>query len=99
MKSRPRDTACFIGREQWTFRIIALWWVVVAVYLIWFVAVKSTQYVLPMMLPLMSCIFALPRALRGIRSKPMRTAAWITAAAVFSAQLVINLIKIAPRFR
>ncbi len=92
-------TACFIGREQWTFRIISLWWVVVAVYLIWFVAVKSTQYVLPMMLPLMSCIFALPRALRGIRSKPLRTAAWITAAAVFSAQLAINLVKIAPRFR
>ena len=92
-------TACFIGREQWTFRIIALWWVVVAVYLIWFVAVKSTQYVLPMMLPLMSCIFAISRALRGIRSKPLRTAAWITSAAVFVAQLVINLIKIAPRFR
>ena len=47
-------TACFTGRRQWTFRIIFLWWIVVAVYLIWFVAVKSTQYVLPMMLPLMS---------------------------------------------
>ena len=28
-------TACFIGREQWTYRILALWWVVVSVYLIW----------------------------------------------------------------
>ena len=92
-------TACFIGRERWTFRIIFLWWIVVAVYLIWFVAVKSTQYVLPMMLPLMSCIFALPRALRDISNKHIRLSAWILASGIFSAQLIINLIKIAPRFR
>lgn len=92
-------TACFIGREQWTYRIIFLWWLVVAVYLIWFVAVKSTQYVLPMMLPLMSCIFALPRALRDISNKYIRLSAWILASGIFTAQLIINLIKIAPRFR
>lgn len=92
-------TACFIGREPWTFRIIFLWWVVLAVYLIWFVAVKSTQYVLPMMLPLMSCIFALPRALRDIKNKPVVISSRILAAAVFASQLVINIIKIAPRFR
>lgn len=91
-------TACFIGREQWTFSIIFLWWIVVAVYLIWFVAVKSTQYVLPMMLPLMSCIFALPRALRDLSNKHIRLSAWILAAGIFTAQLIINLIKIAPRF-
>ena len=92
-------TACFPGREPWTFRIIFLWWIVVAVYLIWFVAVKSTQYVLPMMLPLMSCIFALPRALRDISNKYIRLSSWILAAGIFTAQLIINLIKIAPRFR
>lgn len=92
-------TACFIGRERWTYRILALWWLVVSVYLIRFVAVKSTQYVLPMMLPMMSCIFALPRALRDLKSKPLRTAAWFTSAAVFAAQFIINLIKIAPRFQ
>ncbi|MBQ6503580.1 MAG: hypothetical protein IJI57_06675 [Flexilinea sp.] len=92
-------TACFAGREQWTFRIIFLWWIVVAVYLIWFVAVKSTQYVLPMMLPLMSCIFALPRALRDISNKYIRLSAWILAVGIFTAQLIINLIKIAPRFQ
>ena len=92
-------TACFAGREQWTFRIIFLWWIVVAVYLIWFVAVKSTQYVLPMMLPLMSCIFALPRALRDISNKHIRLSAWILAAGIFTAQIIINLIKISPRFR
>ena len=91
--------ACFAGRDQWTYRYIFLWWVVVAVYLIWFVAVKSTQYVLPMMLPLMSCIFALPRALRDLRNKRIRLAAWFVSAGIFVSQLVINLIKIAPRFR
>ena len=91
--------ACFWGREQWTFRIIFLWWIVVAVYLIWFVAVKSTQYVLPMMLPLMSCIFALPRAVRDLREKRVIIGAWVLSWAVFAAQLVINLIRIAPRFQ
>ena len=91
--------ACFIGREQWTFRIIFLWWIVVAVYLIWFVAVKSTQYVLPMMLPMMSCIFALPRALRDLKNKHIRIAAWLLSTGIFIAQLIINLIKIAPRFQ
>ena len=91
--------ACFVGRDRWTFRIIFLWWIVVAVYLIWFVAVKSTQYVLPMMLPLMSCIFALPRALREVQNKHLRSAAWLASSGVFLAQLIINLIKIAPRFR
>ena len=90
--------ACFVGREQWTFRIIFLWWIVVAVYLIWFVAVKSTQYMLPMMLPLMSCIFALPRALRDLENRTIRAAAWEVSAAILFAQIFINLIKITPRF-
>ena len=91
--------ACFIGREQWTYRILALWWVVVAVYLIRFVAVKSTQYVLPMMLPLMSCIFALPRALRDLRDRRVRLGAWVLSAGIFTAQFILNLIRIAPRFK
>ena len=90
--------ACFAGKHQWTYRILALWWIVVSVYLIWFVAVKSTQYVLPMMLPLMSCIFALPRAIDGAVNKKIRSAAWILSAGIFTAQLIINLVKIAPRF-
>ena len=91
--------ACLMGREQWTFRIIFLWWIVISVYLIWFVAVKSTQYVLPMMLPLMSCIFALPRAVRDLREKRVRAGAWVISVGIYTAQLVINLIKIAPRFQ
>ena len=91
--------SCFTGREQWTYRILALWWIVVSVYLIRFVAVKSTQYVLPMMLPLMSCIFALPRALRDIKKRNIRIALWTAAAGIFTAQLILNLIKIAPRFQ
>ena len=90
--------ACFTSRQQWAYRILALWWIVVSVYLIWFVAVKSTQYVLPMMLPLMSCIFALPTAAEGMKSRGGRIGLWALAAGIFTAQLVINLIKIAPRF-
>ncbi len=92
-------TACFIGREQWTYRLLGLWWVVVSVYLIWFVAVKSTQYLLPMMLPLMSCIFAFPRALRDLSNRHIRLASWVLSSGIFIAQLIINLIKIAPRFQ
>lgn len=91
--------ACFAGREQWTYRVISLWWIVVAFYIIWFVAVKSTQYLLPMMLPLMSCIFSLPRALRDLEQKWLRIGAWFLSSGIFAVQLVINLIKIAPRFR
>ena len=48
---------------------------------------------------LMSCIFALPRALCDLRNKRIRLAAWFVSAGIFVSQLVINLIKIAPRFR
>lgn len=89
--------ACFMGEEQLNARMMALWWIVIAVYLIWFVAVKSTQYVLPMMLPLMSCIFALPGSLSG-KGQKTRTVAMIVSGCVWLSQLVINLIKIAPRF-
>lgn len=76
-----------------TCQVTLCWWVVIAVYLIFFVAVKSTQYVLPMMLPLMANIFTLPQVLPKYK-KP----AWAVSAGIFLAQLVFNLIRIAPRF-
>ena len=90
--------SCFYGDEQLAARFTFLWWIVVSVYLIWFVAVKSTQYVLPMMLPLMSCIFNLPSALKTSRSSKIRLCAQILSWGIYIAQLIINLIKIAPRF-
>jgi hypothetical protein len=93
-----------IGNHRLTHLITFLWFVTVTGYLIFFVAVKSTQYVLPALLPLMAAIFSLPITLQDWQSaafskkKLLVTAAWITSIGIFLAQLIINLIKIAPRF-
>lgn len=92
------------GDHRLTHLITFLWFAAITGYLIFFVAVKSTQYVLPALLPLMAAIFSLPIALQDWQSaalsekKPLVTAAWVTSIGVFLAQLIINLIKIAPRF-
>lgn len=91
-------TACFVGENQLAHRMTLFWFVVIGCYLIFFVAVKSTQYVLPMLLPLMSCIFSLPLALSKVRAGWIRKGAWCLSGGIFAAQLLINLIKIAPRF-
>ena len=93
-----------IGNHRLTHLITFLWFVTITGYLIFFVAVKSTQYVLPALLPLMAAIFSLPITLQDWQSaafykkKQLVTAAWITSIGIFLAQLIINLIKIAPRF-
>lgn len=92
------------GNHRLTHLITFLWFVTITCYLIFFVAVKSTQYVLPALLPLMAAIFSLPIALQDrqpaalSKKKPLLTAAWVTSIGIFLAQLTINLIKIAPRF-
>lgn len=93
-------TGAFLGSERLTYRTVALWSLTITAYLVFFVAVKSTQYVLPALLPLMGAIFALPLTIEdaGIFSKRTRTVAWLASGAVFAAQLVLNLIRIRPRF-
>ena len=95
-----KNISAFLGSERLTYRTVALWSLTITAYLVFFVAVKSTQYVLPALLPLMGAIFALPLVVEdaGIFSGRTRTAAWLASGAVFAAQLVLNLIRIRPRF-
>ena len=58
--------ACLIGREKIINRLILLWILPLAAYLIWFVAVRSSHYWLPLMLPLYSAAFGLAAAMEEI---------------------------------
>lgn len=94
----------FYGDNRLTHQVTFLWVAAITGYLIFFVAVKSTQYVLPALLPLMASIFSLPILLQDRMntnkriSRQMVRIVWIAVIAVFLSQLIINLIKIAPRF-
>ncbi|MHC1772741.1 MAG: hypothetical protein AB9907_13610 [Flexilinea sp.] len=90
------------------YRLIHLvefcWFMMIGGYLVFFVAVKSTQYALPVLLPLMGTIFSLPLALQSgmvpkcLQRKTVCTAAWMLSTGIFLSQFVINLVKISPRF-
>jgi len=54
-----------IGREKMLNRLIMAWCVVVGTYLVGWIAVKSFQYMLPMMIPLYACAFMFPRLAGG----------------------------------
>lgn len=92
-------TGSFIGAQQLTYRMVASWCLVITGYLVFFVAVKSTQYVLPALLPMMSAIFGLPIVVEeeGMNRR-VCIAAWVAAACVFVIQLAVNLVIIRPRF-
>ncbi len=96
--------ACFYGEQRLTHLLTLCWFVMIGGYLIFFVAVKSTQYVLPMLLPLMGTGFSLPLALSSgktpawMRNKVIHKGAWLLSTGIFLAQLLINLDKIRPRF-
>lgn len=95
----------FVGRARLTFQLTLLWSAAITAYLVFLVAVKSTQYVLPALLPVMGAIFALPLTLEGEaaifperrRGAALR-AAWVLAGVIFMAQLIVNLAIIRPRF-
>lgn len=96
---------CVMGRERLTFQAVFFWCAAVTAYLVFFVAVKSTQYVLPALLPLMGAVFALPELAADAAarlSEPRRRAvvkfAWAASAAVYVVQLAANLIIVRPRF-
>lgn len=96
--------ASFFGEYRLTHLLEFCWFIMIGGYLVFFVAVKSTQYALPVLLPLMGTIFSLPSALqsgnvpKALQRKPVRTAAWTLSTGIFLAQFAINLVKISPRF-
>ena len=54
-----------IGKEKTLFRLILAWCVVVGTYLVGWVAVKSFQYMLALMIPLYGAVFLLPQIAGG----------------------------------
>lgn len=92
------------GDQKLSHWMTFCWFIVITGYLVFFVAVKSTQYVLPALLPLMAAIFSFPLALETdqtpviLQQKWVKKSAWVLSGGIFLAQFVINLIKIAPRF-
>lgn len=96
---------CFYGKMQLVHRMELFWFLMIGGYLIFFVAVKSTQYVLPVLLPLMGTIFSIPLAIQSgmtpafYQKKLIRKGSWILASGIYLSQLVINFSKILPRFR
>lgn len=96
--------ASFFGDQKLTHLMTLCWCVVIISYLVFFVAVKSTQYVLPALLPLMASVFSIPQAVETgqvpaiLRHKSIRIGSWIVAGGILVSQFIINLIKIAPRF-
>jgi len=59
----------FIGDRRYDQRLLALWFIPALGYLIYFVAVKSFQYLLPPMVPFLATVFNLPMLLHGEESK------------------------------
>jgi hypothetical protein len=96
---------CFYGKFQLAHRMEFFWFLMIGGYLIFFVAVKSTQYVLPVLLPLMGTIFSIPLAIQSgkthafFQKKWIQISAWLLASSIYLAQLTINFFKILPRFR
>lgn len=95
----------FVGRARLTFQVTLLWSAAITAYLVFLVAVKSTQYVLPALLPVMGAIFALPITLESEpelfparRRKLALRVVWIAASLVFAVQFIVNLATIRPRF-
>jgi len=91
------------GSETYLNRLLLAWCVVVAGYLIYFVAVKSYQYMLPLMAPLYSGAFLFPeianasdrtrwhKILGHPRTKPIL---WTVTILLGGSQFIVNLLKI-----
>ncbi len=97
------------GREKTLNRLIMAWCTVVGTYLVGWIAVKSFQYLLPMMIPLYACAFMFPR-LAGEKEYPRRlsllnhprtgTFLWVITLTMLAAQFYFNIrnIPLALRF-
>jgi hypothetical protein len=89
------------GKEHLFPAVLLGWAVVMAAYLVYFVAVKSYQYMLPLFVPLYGAAFLLP----GIfepgshlperwKSHAVQIVGWGLTLAACIAQLVLNLLKL-----
>jgi len=95
--------ASLIGSEKYLSRLLLAWCLVVGIYLIYFVAVKSNQYMLPFMLPFYSGAFILPSILekqnstflgRWLEKPPAHWIVWVITLVFCISQFAINLSKL-----
>lgn len=96
---------CFIGKKKLLFQMLLCWEIMIGGYLVFFVAVKSTQYVLPFLLPVMATVFSLPQILTESSINSLSTQksifikmAWGISTIIYASQMIINCIKDIPRF-
>jgi hypothetical protein len=91
------------GSETYLNRLLLAWCVVVAGYLIYFVAVKSYQYILPLMVPLYAGVFLFPAVADGnggsrvqsFLARPLsRKLLWAITIVLCGSQFVFNLVTI-----
>jgi hypothetical protein len=75
--------------------MLLAWVAVIGGYLVYFVAVKSSQYMLPLFVPFYAAAFSIPIALEGSRYPALaRRCAWGLAILACLAQFTIQVIKL-----
>jgi hypothetical protein len=85
----------FIGGQRVFNGMLLAWVIVLAGYLVYFVAVKSSQYMLPLFVPFYAAAFSIPTALEGSRYPALaRKAAWGLAMLACLAQFTIQILKL-----
>lgn len=87
------------GGQKIYHRLLLGWLLVVTLYIVYFVSVKSFQYLLPMMIPLYGALYGLPDFLENLNvrmlSTRIRQAAWGLVILAGVAQLVMS-VRIIP---
>ena len=85
----------FMGGQRIFNGMLLAWVVVLAGYLVYFVAVKSSQYMLPLFVPFYAAAFSIPTALEGSRYPALaRRSAWGLAILACLAQFTIQVLKL-----
>jgi hypothetical protein len=83
------------GKQRLFNGMLLAWVVAVTGYLVYFVVVKSTQYMLPLFVPFFAAAISLPGALEGSKFSPVvRKTAWGLVIVLCLAQLAIQLSKL-----
>ncbi len=90
-------TGSLLGSARPLNRLFLSWCLVLAVYLIGFVAVKRYHYMLPLAVPLSAAPFLFPALAEGLaflRKPAASVLLWIVTAGLYASQFVFNLITI-----
>ena len=92
-----------VGSEKLLGRLLLTWCLTTAMFLIYFVAIKSPWYMLPLMIPLYGSPFLLPAVLKISRASRLhrvfdhpvaRYALWGIITVFCGSQFILNLIKV-----